>query len=110
MEKLTERRFKRRQQLIEWKVKMNVENIKQSILSKFREKEIMKDLTEDEDFFDLGVSSLTIVELQIVIEKELKLAVATSTLMGSPTVKEWVDVYTQKAKEQSLLESDVVVS
>lgn len=89
---------------------MNKEMIGSKVLGLFREKEIMKELTEEDDFFDLGVSSLTVVELQIVIEKELNLAVATSELMASPTVKEWVEVYTQKATELGLLDAGVSVS
>lgn len=89
---------------------MNKEMIGSKVLGLFREKEIMKDLTEEEDFFDLGVSSLTVVELQIVIEKELNLAVATSKLMASTTVKEWVEAYTQKAIELGVLEADTSVS
>ncbi|TQV81085.1 acyl carrier protein [Aliikangiella coralliicola] len=82
-------------------------SISSKILGFFREKEIMKDLTEDEDFFELGVSSLTVVELQIVIEKALGLEVSTSKLMGAPTVKEWVEVYEEKARELSVEESSV---
>jgi len=89
---------------------MNIKNMSELILSKFREKEIMKDLSEEEDFFDLGVSSLTIVELQIVVEKELKLSVSTSELMAAATVKEWAEIFIRKAQEQPMLESNATVS
>ena len=81
---------------------MNIEEIEKIILSSFREKEIMKNIEVEQDFFDLGVSSLTIVELQIVVEKELKLEVPTSTLMAAPTIGEWVTVYSDAAKEKTL--------
>lgn len=75
---------------------MNKSDINRIILNIFREKEVMNNISEDEDFFDLGVSSLTVVELQIVVEKALKVEVPTSKLMGAPTVKEWVAVYAEK--------------
>ncbi|NQY35545.1 MAG: acyl carrier protein [Alteromonadaceae bacterium] len=62
----------------------------------------MKDISVDDDFFDLGVSSLTVVELQIVIEKALGKSVSTSLLMGSPTISEWISVYTEKMQQDSL--------
>lgn len=77
---------------------MNIEDIEKTILSAFREKEVMNEVGIDDDFFDLGVSSLTIVELQIVVEKMLGLEVPTSTLMAAPTIAEWVSVYTEAAK------------
>lgn len=75
---------------------MNDTEISEMILGFFREKEIMKNITVNDDFFDLGVSSLTIVELQIVIEKELKHNVPTSKLMGASTIGEWILLYTDR--------------
>jgi acyl carrier protein len=76
---------------------MKEEDVRSKILSFFREKEIMKGLGEDQDIFALGVSSLTVVELQIVVEKALGLQVQTSDLMRSPTVNGWVELYMAKA-------------
>jgi D-alanine--poly(phosphoribitol) ligase subunit 2 len=39
----------------------------------------------EDDFFDLGASSLTIVELQIQLENVLGLTAPTSSLMSSPS-------------------------
>lgn len=83
---------------------MKLQEIQNKILSLFREKELMKDLQVDEDFFDLGVSSLTVVELQITVEKALKVEVQTSVLMRSPTVAEWSAVYAEKLAETSVVE------
>ena len=74
------------------------ENIRNTILGLFRQKELMKELEEEDDFFDLGVSSLTIVELQISIENSLNLTVPTSTLMSLATVKDWIEAYTKQAQ------------
>lgn len=81
---------------------MNSTEISEIIISLFKQKEIMKDISVDDDFFDLGVSSLTVVELQIVIEKALGKSVSTSLLMGAPTISEWISVYTEKMQQDSL--------
>ncbi len=81
---------------------MNSTEISEIIISLFKQKEIMKDISVDDDFFDLGVSSLTVVELQIVIEKALGKSVSTSLLMVSPTISEWISVYTEKMQQDSL--------
>jgi D-alanine--poly(phosphoribitol) ligase subunit 2 len=47
----------------------------------------------EEDFFDLGASSLTIVELQIQLENALGVTAPTSDLMGSPSVQGWAGIY-----------------
>lgn len=83
---------------------MNQQEIQNKILALFREKELLKNIQEGEDFFDFGVSSLTVVELQIGVEKELKVEVATSELMRSPTVADWATVYAQKIVERSMAE------
>jgi D-alanine--poly(phosphoribitol) ligase subunit 2 len=51
------------------------------------------DLRPDEDFFDRGATSLTIVELQIRVEEELQLQVPTSKLMAAPSVNGWAEAY-----------------
>ena len=76
---------------------MTIEEIPETILRLFRNKEVMKSLGEDEDFFDLGVSSLTIVELQIAVESALDIEVPTSELMTAPTIKQWIALYTERA-------------
>lgn len=80
---------------------MKEEKIRSCVLASFREKEVLKNIGENDDFFDLGVSSLTIVELQIVIEKELKITVETSHLMRSPSMASWMDIYVKKLQESA---------
>jgi aryl carrier-like protein len=55
---------------------------------------LLADLPEDEDFFDNGVSSLAVIQMQIRIEEELKVTVPTSELMGQPTINDWISLYT----------------
>lgn len=75
------------------------EDVASKILALFRGKEVMKDIGEEDNFFDLGVSSLTVVELQILVEKALNVAVSTGELMGKPTIKQWIDLYASKVNE-----------
>ena len=55
----------------------------------------------------LSVSSLTIVEIQIVVEKALKLSVETSELMRASTLKEWVALHCAKMKSKWPLNNNV---
>jgi hypothetical protein len=54
-------------------------------------------IAEDQDFFDHGVSSLTVIEMQILVEDVLKVAAPTSDLMAHPTIGEWIEIYTREA-------------
>jgi acyl carrier protein len=54
-------------------------------------------MPEDEDFFDHGVSSLAVIQMQIRIEEALKVTVPTSDLMGQPTINDWISLYTHRA-------------
>ncbi|RQR56706.1 acyl carrier protein [Burkholderia sp. Bp9126] len=57
------------------------------------------DLAPDEDFFDRGASSLTIVELQIQVETKLQIRVPTSKLMAAPSIGGWTGIYEAAAAE-----------
>ena len=72
---------------------MKGSELKALILDKFREKSILESVGEDQDFFDVGASSLTIVDLQLAIEEVLKVSVPTSKLMEKPTIGGWVELY-----------------
>lgn len=76
---------------------MSKEHICNTILKFFRSKPILADIAEDEDFFDQGVSSLTVVELQILIEEELNIEIATAKLMTASTIKAWIELYCDQA-------------
>lgn len=55
----------------------------------------IEDLKDDEEFFDRGANSLTVVEMQIRLEKKLEVQVPTHLLMASPSIQGWIDIYTQ---------------
>lgn len=68
-------------------------SIRQTIADFLAKKAIFQDIDDDQDFFEIGASSLTIVELQIQIEKSLNRSVPTSELMLNPTLSGWVTTY-----------------
>ena len=68
-------------------------SIRQAIADCLDDKPIFQDIDDDQDFFDIGASSLTIVNLQIQIEKSINLKVPTSELMLNPTLNGWVKTY-----------------
>ena len=78
-------------------------DIRATILRLFRQKNQMKDLGEDERYFERGVSSLTIVELQIGVEAALGVTVPTSELMRLQTMTGWIEAYSAKAPRQEQL-------
>jgi acyl carrier protein len=78
---------------------MNQDEIKNIIVSLFRESENFKNIELDSDYYDLGVSSLTIVGLQIRVEEKLGITIETRGLMGLATVNQWVDAYVEKFQE-----------
>jgi acyl carrier protein len=81
---------------------MTPQDIKDVIVSLFKEKENFKDIDLDDDYFDLGVSSLTIVGLQVKVEEKLGVSLSTRELMSLSTINQWVDNYVAKA-EQALV-------
>jgi acyl carrier protein len=76
---------------------MTPQDIKDVIVSLFKEKENFKDIDLDDDYFDLGVSSLTIVGLQVKVEERLGVSLSTRELMGLSTINQWVGGYVSKA-------------
>ena len=77
---------------------MSEETIRKLITEQFNQKHILKDIAVDQDFFEVGASSLSIVDLQIQIEQALKLSVPTSDLMRDPTLGRWIAAYAQVAE------------
>ena len=72
---------------------MNEIKISEVIKGFFQEKPIFNNIVDEQDFFDIGASSLTIVDLQIQIEDALDIEVPTSKLMENPTLNGWVASY-----------------
>lgn len=75
---------------------MSEQELRQTLLKLFRAKPIMKNISEDDDFFDLGASSLTVVDLQLDVEKKIGVTVPTKVLMSQPTVNGWVQAYSEQ--------------
>jgi D-alanine--poly(phosphoribitol) ligase subunit 2 len=78
---------------------MNHAEIKDVIASQFRQNDNFEHIGFDEDYFYKGVSSLTIVGLQVKVEEKLGFSVETKDLMGFATVNQWIDAYTKKSEE-----------
>jgi acyl carrier protein len=75
---------------------MKPENsLRERIVGLFDGKSILKGIAADQDFFDVGASSLTIVDLQLQVEELLGVSIPTSTLMSNPTIDAWVQLYSQ---------------
>jgi D-alanine--poly(phosphoribitol) ligase subunit 2 len=77
------------------------DKVRETILGLIRKKKNMQGLGEDDNYFDLGVSSLTIIELQIGVEEELGIAIPTSQLMRLSTIRGWIDAYAAAAEEHA---------
>lgn len=52
-----------------------------------------QNIGENDDFFDFGISSLSVVELQLKIEEALEVKIPTSKLMANPTLSGWTALY-----------------
>lgn len=72
---------------------MNSDEIRKVIVSVLDTKPILKGVSPEADFFDLGASSLTVVDLQLQVEEVLSTEVDTALLMATPTLNGWVKIY-----------------
>lgn len=77
---------------------MSKESIRKLITELFNQKQMLRDIAVDQDFFEVGASSLSIVDLQIQIEQALNVSVPTAELMRDPTLGGWVAAYAQAAE------------
>jgi len=68
-------------------------NLKDVITNMVYEKPLLRDIESDQDFFDAGASSLTIVDLQLQLEQAVGLKVPTGELMSNPTIDGWFQLY-----------------
>ncbi len=75
---------------------MAEEKVKQIIVDLFNKTPSLNGIDEEQDFFDIGASSLTIVDMQLQVEEALNVQVPTPVLMGNPTIKGWVSAYSEK--------------
>jgi len=79
--------------------------IRDVIVPLFREKDNFKNIDLDEDYFDRGVSSLTVVGLQIKVEERLGVSIETADVMRLSTINQWVEAYAAKSRAVSAGES-----
>lgn len=80
---------------------MTADEIRSCVLNAFMEKPIFEGIEPDQDFFMLGVSSLTVVDLQLQLEKLIGCSVDTSQLMANPTINGWVDLFSESKLTES---------
>ena len=80
---------------------MQSENVAKTIVDLFIEKEAFADIGLDDDYFDKGISSLTIIELQVKVEEVLGVSVPTAQLMRLSTINEWVEKYSTALAESA---------
>lgn len=78
---------------------MNAAEVKELIVSLFKESENFKSIGLDDEYYTLGVSSLTVIGLQIRVEEKLGVALETRELMSFSTINEWISAYTAKSNE-----------
>lgn len=81
---------------------MKTEEIKSILTRLFNEKDALKNVDGDADIFDLGVSSLTVVDLQIKAEEALQLETTTSALMRHPTLNGWIKLYSNLSQQTAV--------
>ena len=72
---------------------MSDADVRAIVLGVIQSKPSLQNLAGDQDFFDAGVSSLTVIDMQIQIEEKLSVTVPTSHLMANPTMDGWVAAY-----------------
>ncbi len=70
-------------------------NVREIVTGLFRERQDFREIDLNDDYFDLGISSLTIVELQIKIEDALDVTMPTSQLMRLSCINDWVEAYSK---------------
>ena len=58
-----------------------------------RQSELLIGIPDEDDFFDYGVSSLAVIQMQVRIESLLNIEVPTAILMELPTINSWIDLY-----------------
>jgi len=73
-----------------------MEQIRDAIVTIFQARSALQNIGLEEDYFDQGVSSLTIVGLQIDVEQKLGVNLETRELMSFSTIQQWIDAYTQQ--------------
>lgn len=79
-----------------------MEQIRDTIVALFKARDALQHIGLDDDYFDQGVSSLTVIGLQIDVEKKLGVNIETRELMSFATINEWIDAYTKRVSEDCM--------
>jgi acyl carrier protein len=79
-----------------------MEQTRDAIVALFKARDNFQHIGLDDDYFDQGVSSLTIIGLQIDIEKKLGVNIETRELMSFATINEWINAYTKRVSEDCM--------
>jgi acyl carrier protein len=74
---------------------MSNADVRSIVLGVIQSKPILQNVSGDQDFFDAGTSSLTVIDMQLQIEEVLGVGVPTSHLMANPTTDAWVAAYSE---------------
>lgn len=69
------------------------EKVSELVSAICRQGELLAGVPDDDDFFDYGISSLAVIQMQIRIEEALKVTVPTAVLMARPSISDWIDLY-----------------
>jgi D-alanine--poly(phosphoribitol) ligase subunit 2 len=85
------------------------EQIAATIRGVCQQEGLLAGIQEHEDFFDHGVSSLAVIQMQIRIEEELRVTVPTHDLMGQPTINDWISLYSRSAGASAAAPSDAAL-
>jgi acyl carrier protein len=75
-----------------------MEQIRDTIITLFKARDTLQHIGLDDDYFDQGVSSLTIIGLQVDVEKELGVNIETRELMSFFTINQWIGAYTSRVQ------------
>lgn len=75
-----------------------MQQIRDTIVTLFKARSTLQHIGLDDDYFDQGVSSLTIIGLQIDVEKELGVNIETRELMSFVTINQWIDAYAKRVQ------------
>ena len=78
------------------------EQIAETVSAICRQGELLAGVPDDEDFFEYGVSSLAVIQMQVRIEEVLKVTVPTAVLMARASIYDWIDLYLASVSDSSM--------
>lgn len=85
-----------------------IDHITKTVREVCRREELLADMPDNEFFFDRGISSLAVIQMQIHIEEVLKITVPTSDLMEYATINDWIRLYTQVVSATTQVDTPIM--